>query len=296
MVKLITDSSGDLPDDIIKEYDIDVMPLYFYIEDKEFRDGDINPKELYDEMRAGKKTKTAQLSYKDLREHFEKYAQEGEPVIYMAFSSQLSGTYQTACMVRDELIEEEYPDLDIEIIDTKCASLGQGMAVYRTARLVKQGFDKETISQAARFYAGHTEHIFTVDDLKYLERGGRVSKTSAFVGGMLSIKPILHVDDGKLIPIRKVRGRKKVHKNITEMVTERGNSLDKQVVGINHADDPEGAQKLKQMMAENFGCQEFVIGMIGSVIGAHAGPGTLSVYFLNELPEDKEFHGIFDFE
>ncbi|ACB85824.1 DegV family protein [Natranaerobius thermophilus] len=293
MVKLITDSGADLPEKLTKEYDIHIIPFYFYIDDKEFRDGDLSLKEFYDEMRAGKKTKTAQLTYMDLRETFEHYAKEQESVIYMCFSSQLSGTYQTACMVKDELLEE-YPDFDLEIIDTKCASLGQGMAVYRTARLLKQGYDKESLLRAARFYAGHTEHIFTVDDLKYLERGGRVSKTSAFVGTMLHIKPILHVDDGKLIPIRKVRGRKKVHKNMFEIVKDRGINLDKQVIGINHGDDYEGANKLKEMIADNFGTQQFVEGMIGSVIGAHSGPGTLSVYFLNEFPE--EFQNVFDYE
>ncbi|OWZ84859.1 DegV family protein [Natranaerobius trueperi] len=290
MVKIITDSGSDLPQKLAKENDIEVMPLYFHIEDKEFKDGDIDPKELYDEMRAGKGTKTAQLTYMDLRETFEKYAKDKESVIYLTFSSQLSGTYQTACMVKDELLEE-YPDFDLTIIDTKCASLGQGMVVYRVARLKHEGYDKDELIKAANFYKDHTEHIFTVDDLEYLKRGGRVSKASAFVGGMLNIKPILHVEDGKLVPIKKVRGRKKVHKNMTDLVEERGMLLKDQVIGINHADDKEGADKLKEMLREKFGCSEFVEGMIGSVIGAHAGPGTLSVYFLNNIP--KDYLGLF---
>ncbi len=293
MVKILTDSGSDLPQEIAEKYDIDVIPLYFYIEDKEFKDGDIPPKTLFDEMRAGKETKTAQVTFMDLKEKFQMFAEKNEPVIYLAFSSELSGTYQTACMAKQELLEE-YPDFDITIIDTKCASLGQGMVVYRTARLLQEhNFSKEALVKAAQYYAPRTEHIFTVDDLIYLKRGGRVSKTSAFVGGMLNIKPVLHVDDGKLIPIKKVRGRKKVHKTMVDLVKERGHSLDRQIIGINHADDEVGALKLKDMLAENFGSKEFVIGMIGSVIGAHAGPGTLSVYFLNELP--KDYQDLFSF-
>lgn len=293
MVKLITDSGADLPVELAEEYDIRVLPMYFYIEDREYQDGEIPPKQLYDEMRNGKHTKTAQLTYMELREAFLPYAESGEPIIYLCFSSELSGTYQTACMVKQEL-EEAYPHMDLTILDTKCASLGQGMVVYRIARLKAQGYEKSELVEAAQFYAQHTEHIFSVDDLTYLQRGGRVSKTSAFVGGMLNIKPVLNVDDGKLIPVKKVRGSKKVHKNMVNMVEERGHQLSQQIIGINHADDSEGAEKLQQMLKEKFGCEQFVVGLIGSVIGAHAGPGTLSVYFLNQFPE--KFRGKFAYE
>lgn len=281
-VKIITDSASDLPKDIIHKYDIDVVPLLVYLDEEEFLDGTtIQPEKLYDDMRNGKIYKTAQAPPNFFKEKFIEYAKEGVSCIYIAFSSELSGTYQSSLMAREEVLEE-YSDFDLEIVDTKCASLGFGLVVYKVAQMAKEGKTKEEILQAVKFYSEHMEHIFTVDDLEYLYRGGRVSRTAAFVGGLLNIKPILDVEDGKLIPIEKVRGRKRVLKRMIEIMEERGVNLSNQIIGINHGDDIEGAMKLKGMIEEKFGCKEFLIHTIGCAIGAHSGPGTLSIYFLNE--------------
>ncbi|KGG80581.1 DegV family protein [Caloranaerobacter azorensis] len=283
-VRIITDSACDLPKNIIDEYNIHVVPILIYLEDKEYLDGEtLDPIDLYKGMRSGKVYKTAQIPPATFKKVFLEYAKKNESVIYIAFSSGLSGTYQSALMAKNEVLDE-YPDFDLEIIDTKCASVGFGLVVYKAVQMVKEGKTKEEIIDAVKFYSQHMEHIFTVDDLEYLYRGGRVSRTAAFVGSLLNIKPILDVEDGKLIPIEKVRGRKKVLKRMIEIMEERGVDLSNQVIGINHGDDLEGAKKLEEMIRERFGCKKFVVNIIGCAIGAHSGPGTLSVFFLNQKP------------
>ena len=281
-VKIIADSAADLSQSVIEEYNIDVLPLVVSSDSEEFYDGEtIYPKELFDEMKKGRVYKTAQVPPQRFEKLFTEYAGNNESCIYIAFSSELSGTYQTAVMIENQ-VKEEYPDFDLEIIDSKCASVGLGLVVLKAAEMARQERDKKEIVDAVEFYAEHMEHIFTVDDLEYLCRGGRVNRTAAFVGELFNIKPILDVEDGKLVPIEKARGRKRVLKRIIELMEERGANLSEQTIGICHGDDSEGADKLKSMIEERFGTEEFFINIIGGVIGAHAGPGTLSVFFLNE--------------
>lgn len=282
MVKIITDSACELPNDIVEEYDIEVIPLIVYVNNKEYLDGvDITPKEVLDEMRNGAKTKTAQIPIERFFDVFKKYAKENVSVIYIAFSSNLSGTYQTAELVKNSILEE-YPDFDLTIIDSKSVSLGLGLNVLNAAKMAKEGKSKQEIIKNINFYKEHIEHIFTVDDLEYLYRGGRVSNTSKIIAGVLNIKPILNVEDGKLIPIEKTRGRNKAIKRMVEIMEERGKGLENQIIGINHGDDIESANKLKEMIQEKFGTKNIIINYVASAIGAHSGPGTLSVFFLNE--------------
>jgi len=187
-------------------------------------------------------------------------------------------------MIREELLEK-YPDFQLEIIDTKCASLGQGVVTYYAAQLLQQNLSLVEMTEKIKQYALHMEHIFTVDDLDFLAQGGRVSKASAFVGGLLNIKPLLHVEDGKLIPIEKIRGRKKVFKRMLDVMEERGKNLSSQIIGISHGDDLETALQLKEMIQERFGTKHFIINIIGAAIGSHSGPGTIAVFFLNETIE-----------
>lgn len=281
-VKIITDSAADLPKEITELYQIDVIPLRVYAEDeKEYLDGEtLNSSTLFSEMRDGKVFKTSLPSYDRIHSTFLKYAEKNIPCIYLAFSSELSGTYQSTVMVKNELIEE-FPAFDIDIIDTKCASIGQGLAAVKAAILANEGKSKEEIMSYITQSINHIEHIFTVDDLQYLVRGGRVSKVAGFVGNLLNIKPILHVEDGKLIPIEKIRGSKKVIKRMLDIMESRGINLSNQLIGISHGDDIERATELKNGMIEKFGCKDFVINSIGSAVGAHAGPGTLAIFFMN---------------
>ncbi len=282
-IKIITDSAADLPQDIINDYDITVLPLLVTYNDVVYEDGvSMKPEELLNEMREGKTYKTAQVPIGSFVEEFNQCIKEKTDAIYIGFSSELSGTYQGAVMAKNQTLIEE-SDITLDIIDTKCASLGFGMVVYYAAQMAKEGKNREEILEAINFYSNHMEHIFTVDDLEYLYRGGRVSKTSAFVGGLLNIKPILDVEDGKLIPLEKKKGRKRVLKRIVEIMEERGTSLAEQIVAISHGDDLETAQKLQDMIKEKFGTENFIINTIGASIGAHAGPGTIALFFLNEL-------------
>ncbi|WP_099157214.1 DegV family protein [Virgibacillus ndiopensis] len=281
-VKILADSASDLSTKHYNEFDIEMVSLTVHLNEKEYEDGKtISPKSVYDAMREGKSPKTSQVSPQTFKTIFTSYAEANQPLVYIAFSSELSGTYQTGKMMEQE-VKEKYPDAPIHVIDTKCASIGYGLVVLRAAELANTGASAAEIIEMATYHAKHMEHIFTVDDLEYLYRGGRVSKTAAFVGSLLKIKPILHVDDGKLVPLEKVRGSKKLLGRIVEIMEERGTDLHNQVIGISHGDDIERAENLAEMIKEKFNPKEIVIEMVGSAIGAHAGPGTIALFFLND--------------
>lgn len=280
-IKILADSACDLTDEYYNELDIEMVPLTVHLNDENYKDGiDISPKKVYDAMRAGAIAKTSQVSLQAFKTIFTSYIEKNQTLVYIAFSSGLSGTYQTAKMIEQE-IKEENPDAPIHIIDSKCASIGYGLVVRRAAEFAKSGATVDEVVKMATYHAEHMEHIFTVDDLEYLYRGGRVSKTAAFVGSLLKIKPILHVDDGKLIPLEKIRGSKKVLGRMLSIMEERGTDIENQVIGISHGDDIETAEKLATMIEEKFGPKKIIIEMVGSVIGAHSGPGTIALFFLN---------------
>jgi len=281
-VKIIADTACDLPQEMIENYEIITAPLLVYLKGNEDKAKRINdPKKIYDGMRDGKIYKTTQVPPNYFEQIFKKIAEDDQEAIYISFSSKLSGTYQSSVVVKNNL-KEEYDNLDVDIIDSRCASLGYGLLVYKAAKMAQEGRSKEEILNVINHDKDHMEHIFTVDNLEYLRRGGRVSRTAAFVGGLLNIKPILDVQEGKLEPLEEKRGRTKVMERIIEIMEERGNNLNQQIIAISHGDDLEGAQKLKNMIQNKFKPQGYIINMIGSAIGAHSGPGTLGVYFLND--------------
>ncbi|MED2793549.1 DegV family protein [Bacillus wiedmannii] len=283
-VKIITDSAADLPVELLQAYDIDLIPLRVYDEaETEYLDGvTLESVTLLQKMREGAVYRTSLPSLETFQEKFVSYAKEGNPCIYLAFSSELSGTYQSSVVIKEE-VKETYADLDLEIIDTKCASLGQGLVVLEAAKMAKDGASKEDILKRVDFLMNHMEHIFTVADLQYLVRGGRLSKVAGFIGGLLNIKPILNVDEGKLVPLEKVRGKKKVLSRIVDIMEERGKDLKGQTIGMTHGDDLETAEALKALITEKFGCEVFIVNTIGAAIGAHTGPGALTLFFLNEV-------------
>ncbi|MBJ8202285.1 DegV family protein [Bacillus cereus] len=283
-VKIITDSAADLPVELLQAYDIDLIPLRVYDEaETEYLDGvTLESVTLLQKMREGAVYKTSLPSLETFQEKFVSYAKEGNPCIYLAFSSELSGTYQSSVVIKEE-VKETYADLDLEIIDTKCASLGQGLVVLEAAKMAKNGASKEDILNRVAFLMNHMEHIFTVADLQYLVRGGRLSKVAGFIGGLLNIKPILNVEEGKLVPLEKVRGKKKVLSRIVDIMEERGKDLKGQTIGMTHGDDLETAEALKALITERFGCEVFIVNTIGAAIGAHTGPGVITLFFLNEV-------------
>ncbi|KAA0766670.1 DegV family protein [Bacillus sp. SH5-2] len=283
-VKIITDSAADLPVELLQAYDIDLIPLRVYDEaETEYLDGvTLESVTLLQKMREGAVYRTSLPSLETFQEKFVSYAKEGNPCIYLAFSSELSGTYQSSVLIKEE-VKETYANLDLEIIDTKCASLGQGLVVLEAAKMAKNGASKEDILKRVDFLMNHMEHIFTVADLQYLVRGGRLSKVAGFIGGLLNIKPILNVEEGKLVPLEKVRGKKKVLGRIVDIMEERGKDLKGQTIGMTHGDDLETAEALKALITERFGCEVFIVNTIGAAIGAHTGPGVITLFFLSEL-------------
>ncbi|MCG7334294.1 DegV family protein [Sporosarcina sp. ACRSM] len=282
-MKLFADSACDLPKSFFEENDVTLLPLHVLLDDNDYEDLlAIEAKEVYDAIRNGKHPKTSQVSPEFFLEKWKELAEIGEDGLYIAFSSELSGTYNTAVMMKDQ-VKETNPNMNLVIIDSKCASLGYGLLVKEAVRLRDEGDDVRTIERKIRSMAAHMEHLFTVEDLDYLAKGGRVSKASAFIGGLLNIKPLLHVEGGKLVPIEKHRGRKKVLRRITELMAERGDHLGEQTIAISHADDESIALELKGLIDELFRPKSIEIHMIGPTIGSHTGPGTVSVFFLNKL-------------
>ncbi|WP_305954917.1 DegV family protein [Pseudobacillus badius] len=280
-MKLFADSGCDLPLDFFDSHQVTLIPLRVHLYGEDYEDiKGINPKKVYEAIRQGEMPKTSQASPLLLEKLFTELAESGEPGIYLAFSSALSGTYQTAVMVRDQ-VQEKYSDLDLTIIDTKAASLGYGLIVRQAAECLQKGWPKEDIVADIQFHCQHMEHIFTVEDLGHLAKGGRLSNGAAWIGGLLNIKPILHVEDGKLIPIEKIRGRKKAFNRMLDIMEQRGVHLSSQRIAISHGDDPEAAELLKSMINERFHCQEIFTHIIGSAIASHAGPGTIALFFLN---------------
>ena len=283
-MRIYVDSACDLPKSFYEENDVTLFPLRVLIDDQEYDDiATIDALEVYNAIRNGKQPKTSQVAPELFLEKWRELAASDEGGIYIAFSSELSGTFDTAIMTRDQ-IKETNPSMNLIVIDSRCASLGYGLLVKEAVRLRDAGEDDvRTIERKIRFMAGHMEHLFTVEDLDYMARGGRVSKASAFIGGLLNIKPLLHVAGGKLVPIEKHRGRKKVLRRMTDLMAERGDNLSEQTIAISHGDDEAVALELQATIEELFHPKSIEIHLIGSVIGAHVGPGTVGIYFLNKL-------------
>ncbi|WLR42923.1 DegV family protein [Bacillus carboniphilus] len=281
-VHIIADSASDLPKEFFQQPSISFIPLKVELDGNDYLDSKtIEPIKVYEAMRQGKNVKTSQASLQSIQETFIDCIKKDQPALYVAFSSELSGTYQTAKMVVEQL-KEDYPDTQIDIIDSKCASLGYGLAVKHAKLLSDKGLPLNQIKANIETLCQHIEHLFTVDDLEYLARGGRVSRSSAFVGGLLNIKPLLDVEDGKLIPLEKIRGRKKVFRRILELMEQRGVNLTNQTIAISHGDDEEGAHTLAEMVKEQFKPKDILINTIGAAIGAHSGPGTIAIFFLSD--------------
>ncbi|MFP7295759.1 DegV family protein [Neobacillus niacini] len=283
-VKILADSACDLPKNFYSENNVTLFPLKVQVNGQEYEDvKTIDPKSVYDAIRAGDIPKTSQASPLLFEEVFTKMAENNEDGIYIAFSSALSGTYQTSFMILDQ-VKEKYPNFNLTIVDTKCASLGFGLVVKEAARLAAENVSKEEILADVIFRSQHMEQLFTVEDLDYLAKGGRVSKASAFLGGLLNIKPILNVEDGKLVPIEKIRGKKKVYRRIVELMKERGDNFSEQIIGISHADTEETLEEVKTLIKDELHPKDIYVSSIGSAVGAHTGPGAIAIFFLNKQP------------
>ena len=278
---IFTDTGSDLPKEYYEEANIIPFPLGVEIDGKAYKDVfEMDGPTLYEAIKNGARPKTSQVSPEEFLKEFEKVAKSGEEAIYISFSSELSGTYATSVMIKNQLLET-YPDLKLHIVDAKCASFGQGLVIKEAIRLRDEGKTAEEIVVAVKTYSSNMNHIFTVDDLDFLARGGRLSKTSAFFGGMLNIKPILSLQEGKLVPIDKIRGQKKAVKYMVDYVEKKGGDFSNKIIGLCHSNDPELVETVKNALQERVSPKGFETVIIGSVIGSHVGLGTIGIFFTN---------------
>ena len=281
--QIITDSGSDLPEALLNQLDVRRVSLTVNFKGETLNDSvDAGIKELYDGLRTGHTATTSAVNPDRWATAMKETLEEGKNVLVIAFSSGLSTTYQSAVIAAEEL-REIYPQRKILVVDSLCASLGQGLLVYYACKKRDEGMDIESLAAWLEENRLHLCHWFTVNDLMYLKRGGRVSAATAAVGTMLNIKPVLHVDDeGHLISVRKVRGRKASIEALAAKVGQLGEGFDNRVAFISHGDCLEDAQTLAAMLKERYGVQEVIIGYVGAVIGSHAGPDVLALFFLGK--------------
>ena len=281
---ILTDSSCDLSAELAEQLGVEALPLTVEIEGKRYRnylDGrEIGFAEFYAKLRSGIPATTAAVNVGEFTDKMEPILQAGKDILIPAFSSGLSTTYNSALIAAADL-SERYPDRKIYVVDTLAASLGQGLLVYLAAQKKAAGASIEEVRDWLEENKLHLCHWFTVDDLNHLKRGGRVSATTALLGTMLSIKPVLHVDDeGHLINVGKARGRLASLKAMVDKMAETAIDPASQTVFISHGDCREDAEKVAQMVRERLGVKDVVINYVGPVIGAHSGPGTMALFFL----------------
>ena len=281
--QIITDSGCDLPQSLLDTLGVKSVPLYVNFRGAEQPDSvDEGIKELYDGLRGGEKATTSAVNPDRWAAMIEPSLAEGKDAVVIVFSSGLSTTYQSAVIAGQELMEK-YPDRKVYVVDSLCASLGQGLLVWYACRKRDEGMSAPELAKWLEENRRNLCHWFTVDDLMYLKRGGRVSAVTAMVGTMLSIKPVLHVDDeGHLINVSKARGRKASILALANKLKELGEGFDNSTVFISHGDCREDAQYLAETLKAEYGVKEVVIGYVGAVIGSHAGPGTLAFFFLGK--------------
>ena len=284
MYTMITDSCCDLNPKIAGSYEnFEIIPLSYTMSGETHANALYDSetvKPYYNRLRAGEMSTTSQISPAVWQEVFLKHAKNGEQVLCLVFSSALSGTYGSACVARD-MVLEEIPEAVIEVVDTLSASAGQGMMVCDALDRRDAGMDIHENAAWVRAHVQDYVHWFTVDDLHFLKRGGRCSPSAAFFGSMLAIKPVLHVDsEGRLIARAKVRGRRQALKALVQKMGELDAPAD-QTIFISHADCEEDAEYVKQTIVELYGCdpEKIVLSVVGPVIGSHAGPGTVALFF-----------------
>ena len=282
---ITTDTTADLPEDYIKKHDLGIMSLTYTLEGTTYsNDNPLDVRLFYEKMRNGSLPTTSQVNPENAKNIFLPYLKDGYDILHIAFSSGLSGSYNSTRIAAEEL-SEEFPDRKITIIDSLAASLGEGLLVHKAVMLKEQGADLDTVADWVEQNKLHIVHNFTVDDLFHLHRGGRVSKATAILGTMINVKPILHVDDeGHLIALSKVRGRKKSLQALVDSMEKQMGTYKNQndIVFISHGDSLADAQYVADLVKQRFGIDSFLINYVGPTIGAHSGPGTIALFYMGD--------------
>ncbi|KXZ39300.1 EDD domain protein, DegV family [Alkalithermobacter thermoalcaliphilus JW-YL-7 = DSM 7308] len=276
-IKIIADSLSDIPSHLIKEYDIDIIPLTIIFEDGEYKDRvDISVDEFYEKLKTSSTLpRTSQVTPVEFENIFKKYLDQGREILYIGASSKASGTYQSSVIAKDMLESEK-----IHIFDTMALCGGIAMLVIEAGKMAKEGKSINEIIEKLKEMKEKIDHVFTVDTLEYLQKGGRLSATKAAIGTILNIKPILTVEDGVVKPLDQVRGKKKVIEKMIELSKKRGQSFENKTVMIYHAKNIQLAEKLKEAVESELNPKEIIMGEIGAGIGTHAGPGTVAIFYL----------------
>lgn len=284
---MVTDSSANLPEELIDRYGLHILSLVFRVGDAEYRSyikgekTDLKP--FYDMMRRKEKITTSLVDPRTCTALFIELLEQGEDILYIGFSSALSGTYQAAAAALEEL-RASYPDRKIYAVDTLGASLGEGLLVWHAAQLREQGKTIEETYDWLMENRLHLCHWFTVDDLFFLRRGGRVNSATAVLGSLLGIKPVMHMDDeGRLIFVTKVRGRRAALDALVERMAQTAIHPEEQTVFITHGDCLEDARYVENQIRERLHVPEVLINYVDPVIGAHSGPGTVALFFLGTV-------------
>lgn len=276
-----TDSTADLPASYVKEHGIAIQFLSYAFGDTVYSlDNQMDPHAFYDRMRSGEMPTTNACIPDEVQNSFETYLKEGYDILHISFSSGLSASHNNARIAANELAEQ-YPERKIVMVDSLCASLGQGLLVHYAVTMKEQGKSLEEVAAWLEENKLHLCHQFTVDDLFHLHRGGRVSKATAILGTMINIKPVLHVDDeGHLTSVCNVRGRKKALLKLVDNMSEQMEGFQNDIIFISHGDCLEDAEFVAAQVKERFGIQNILIDYVSPTIGAHSGPGTVALFYL----------------
>ncbi len=280
---ITVNSTVDLPKEWLTERGVPVVPLKYTIDGETYNDMEgLDAKEFFGKLRAGKMAVTSQVNPDEAREALRPFLEEGKDILHLAFSSALSGTCNSMRIAANEL-KEEYPDQKIVVIDTLCACLGEGLLLYYALKRKSEGCSLEETAKWVEDNKLHVCHNVTIDDLDHLHRGGRISKTVAVLGGMVKIKPMIHVDNqGALQVIGKERGRKKSLNKIVDASLEQSKGWENDLIMITHGDCREDAEYVAGLVREKMGDKDILIHNIGTVIGSHTGPGVVAVFCMGE--------------
>ena len=275
---ITTDNNSDLPEKYLKDHGVGCMYLSYSMNGKNYTHENFLPEhEFYEAMRNGSMPTTAQVNPENAKALLEPYLKEGKDILHLSFSSGLSGTYNSMCIAAEEL-QEKYPERKIVVIDTLCASLGEGLIDYKALELQKEGKSLEEVAQWVEENKLKICHFFMVEDLNHLQKGGRISKTAAVLGTMVQIKPIIYLDnEGKLQIIKKERGRKKAMNKIVDMAIDACEGKMPDMVMIPHGNCPKDAEYVAELVRKKMGVTNIMMNDIGTVIGGHTGPGMVAV-------------------
>ncbi|AVP54214.1 hypothetical protein K144313037_14890 [Clostridium tetani] len=286
---ILTDSSCDLPLEYIEENNIKFLSLTYNLSYGSFPDDfgkTMSHEKFYNELRKGELSTTSQINAYSFRKCFEELIKENKSILYLGFSSVLSGCINSAEIAKNELLEE-YPKADITIINTKSAAIGQGLLILKAVEMLKKGSSKEDIISWIETYKYNMNHWFIVDDLMYLKRGGRLSTFSSAIGTLMNVKPMLTLNnEGAIVNTANIRGRKKAIKSLLEVYEKNRENFEDETIGISHSDCLEDAQYLKELILEKYNIKNILIGSIGPVIGSHTGPNALTLCFLGKKREN----------